>query len=64
MVAGIRIQIGLCRLPAGIPYRIAVFDIVIFAICVVWNIIVAVSCNAQKLGIFIKAVSAAGIRYE
>ena len=36
-------------------------DVIIFAVGIYRNIVVTVACDAQKLGILIKAVASAGI---
>ena len=64
VAALIGIQLGLGWFPARIPDGIAIFDIVIFSISVVRDIVVAVTCDTKQLCIFVEAVSAAGIGYE
>ena len=49
------------RLPAGVPDRITVFNVVIASALIGWTIIVAVAGQTKKLGIFIEGIAASGI---
>jgi hypothetical protein len=62
--AFIALQRGLRRLPAGIPDRFTVADVVVASAGVDRNIVVAVAGQAAKLGILVEAVAAAGIRNQ
>ena len=50
------------RLPSRIPDRIAVLNIEVMAVAVLRRVVVAESCKTEKLGVFIEAVPAAGVR--
>jgi len=58
VAALIAVQFGLGGLPAGIPYGIAVLNIVIPTVRVRWYVIVAVAGDTPQLGIPVKAVPA------
>ena len=58
VAALVAVQLGLGGLPAGIPYGIAVLNIVIPAVRVRWYVIVAVAGDTPQLGIPVKAVPA------
>ena len=58
VAALITVQLGLGGLPAGIPYGIAVLNIVIPTVRVRWYVIVAVAGDTPQLGIPVKAVPA------
>ena len=61
MTALIGIEICLYRHPAGIPYGIAFLDVIITSALVIWNIVITITGQTEKLCILIKAVSSAGI---
>ena len=61
VAAFIGIQICFDRHPTGIPYGITVFYIEVTATLIVWNVVVAVTCQAQQLCIFIETVPATGV---
>ena len=61
VMALIGIQLGLCGHPSRIPDRIAFLNIVVMAVAVERDIVIAVSGQAQKLCVFIKTVAAAGV---
>ena len=58
----IKVQRGFRGLPARIPDRITFFDIKIMSVIVIGNTVVPITGDAEKLCIFIEAVTAAGIR--
>ena len=62
VTAAVAVQFGLNRLPSGIPYRIPVLYIEIASALIGRSIVVAVSCQTEKLGIPVKGISAGGIR--
>ena len=62
MAAFIGIELGAHRLPSGVPDRIAVFDIEVFAVIIIRNIVIAVAGNSQQLGIFIECIAAHCVR--
>ena len=64
MTALVRIQLGLRRLPAGIPYGISILNIQIFAVDVCRYIIVTITGQTQQFGILIEGISAAGVGYQ
>ena len=59
--AGIAVERCSGRLPAGIPDRIAILNIEVMSVRIERRVVVAITCEAEKLGVFIKSVSAAGI---
>ena len=61
VTALVRVQLGLRRLPAGIPYGISILNIQIFAVDVCRYIIVTITGQTQKLCILLKAVDSSGI---
>ncbi len=58
MAALIRVEPGSRRLPCRIPEGIAVLNVEILAVAVVWDIIVAVACDAEQLCILIEGIAA------
>ena len=61
VAALIRIQGGLCRLPARIPDGIAIFNIIVPAVLVCRRIVITVAGQTQKLCVFVETVAAAGV---
>ena len=61
MTAGIAVQFGLNRLPAGIPNGIAVLDVIIPSALIQTTVVVAVTGQPQQLGILIERVAACGV---
>ncbi len=61
VAAGIFIQRGLDRLPAGVPDDAAVIDVKVFSARVGRHVVVAVAGQAQKPGVLIERVAARGI---
>ena len=61
VAALIGVQLGFRGLPTGVPDGIAVLDIEIVAVAVQRHGIVAVTGQAEQLGVFIKAVSSGSI---
>ena len=61
MAALIRVKLCFDRHPARIPYSIAVLDVVITSPLIIWDIVVTITGQTQKLCILIKAVASAGI---
>ena len=49
------------RLPGGIPDRVAVLYIEVFAVVVKWDVVVAVAGHPEKLGILIEGVAPTGV---
>ena len=64
MVAFVSIKRCLCWLPSRIPDRSVIIDEIVTSVRICRDIIVTVTGQAQKFGIFIEAVSACGIRDE
>ena len=59
VTALVTVKFCLGRLPAGIPDCVSILYIYVLSVAVVGNIIVTISCNAQKPCIFIKRIAAA-----
>ena len=59
VTALVTVKFRLGRLPAGIPDCVSILYIYVLSVAVVGNIIVTISCNAQKPCIFIKRIAAA-----
>ena len=64
MTAGVSVKLGLGRLPAGVPDRVAVFNIEIVPVGILWRIVVAESGEPEKLGVFVETVTASGVGYD
>ena len=64
MVAFVSIKRCLCWLPSRIPDHSVIIDEIVTSVRICRDIIVTVTGQAQKFGIFIEAVSACGIRDE
>ena len=64
MSAFVGIKLGLGWLPAWIPYGIAVFYIEVFAIGIIRNIIITITCQTKQLRILIESISTTGIGYQ
>jgi hypothetical protein len=64
MTAGVGVELGLGRLPSGVPDRITVFNIEIVPVGILWRVVVAEPGETEKLGVFVEAVTASGIGYE
>ena len=61
VAAFVAVKFGLGRLPAGIPDRVAILYVEIFAVAVGRHIVVTVTGQAQQLGILIEGIAAAGV---
>ncbi len=57
VAAAVGVQISLDRLPARVPDAVAVLDIIVVAPAVHGAVVIAVSGQAEKLGIFIETVA-------
>jgi hypothetical protein len=64
VAAGVRVELCLRRLPAGIPDRIAVLDIEIVTVGILWRIVVAESGEPEKLGVLVEAVTSSRVGYD
>ena len=61
---GVSVKLCLGRLPSGVPDRVAVLNIEIVPVGILWRVVVAESGEPEKLGVFVEAVTASGVRYE
>lgn len=61
MSAFVGIQLRAGWHESRVPDGSVIIDIVIFSVGIVWNIVVAVTGNAEQLGIFVEAVTSAGV---
>ena len=58
VAALIAVQLRLSGLPAGIPYGLAVFDIIVTSAGIHGQFVVAVAGQTEKLGILVEGVAA------
>ena len=61
MAAFIAVQLCLGGLPAGVPDIVSIFNIDVFAVGVIWLVIIAVTCDPQQACVLIEGITAAGI---
>ncbi len=61
MTTLVTVKICLSGFPAWVPDSVSFFNVEVFAVDVVWHIIVAVARHAQKFCVFIKSITAAGV---
>ena len=62
VAALIGVELRLSGFPAGIPHRVSLFNIEVFAVDIVRDVVVAVAGHAQQFGVLVESVAAAGIR--
>ena len=61
VAAFIAVQLCLGGLPAGVPDIVSIFNIDVFAVGVIWLVIIAVTCDPQQACVLIEGITAAGI---
>ena len=61
MTALIRVEVCFYRLPAGIPYSITVFYVIIASALIRRDVVVTVTGKAEKFCILVVSVTTAGI---
>ena len=64
MTAFVGVEIGFYGLPAGIPYGIAVLNIDVLSVVIIWNVVIAITRKPEEFGVFVKGISAAGVGYQ
>jgi hypothetical protein len=60
-MAFVGIKRCLGRLPAWIPDKSFIVDIIVLAVGIIRDVVIAVACDAEHLRILIEAVAAAGV---
>ena len=61
VAALIGVERGAAGFPSGIPDGVAVFQVEVASVVVHWHVVVAVTCNAAELGVFVEAVASGGV---